>query len=77
MIVVMAYHFRFYSPHEGQKKPFFLFYSFHHVHYPHYSGEQFRNSSKRGTFGDALVSPYIIGLLDTKVYVAERSMVCS
>ena len=39
----------------GEKKPFFLFYSFHHVHYPHHSGEQFRNSSKRGTFGDALV----------------------
>lgn len=45
------------SPHitTGKGKPFFLFYSFHHVHYPHFSGEQFRNSSVRGTFGDALV----------------------
>ena len=34
--------------------PFFLFYSFHHVHFPQFSSTNFRNSSLRGAFGDSI-----------------------
>lgn len=36
--------------------PFFLYYAFHHMHAPQFAGERFYNTSKRGVFGDALVS---------------------
>jgi len=38
-----------------RSKPFFLFYSFVHLHKPQYSSERFANSSVRGTYGGSLV----------------------
>ncbi|XP_071816160.1 arylsulfatase A-like [Apostichopus japonicus] len=35
-------------------QPFFLYYAFQHTHHPKYAGKQFRNSTIRGPFGDAL-----------------------
>jgi len=35
-------------------EPFFLFYSFQHVHFPQFSSLDFRNSSLRGAFGDSI-----------------------
>ncbi|KAJ8044454.1 Arylsulfatase A [Holothuria leucospilota] len=37
-----------------QETPFFLYYAFHHMHTPIYSGENFTNKTIRGHFGDAL-----------------------
>ncbi|XP_064397200.1 arylsulfatase A-like [Halichondria panicea] len=38
----------------GSGKPFFLYYAFQHMHAPQFSGQKFRNSSKRGNYGDSL-----------------------
>jgi len=43
------------SPLPEKNKPFFLFYSFVHLHKPQYSSERFANSSVRGTYGGSLV----------------------
>lgn len=48
----------------SKRKPFFLLYSFHHMHGPQFSGDHFTNSSKRGPFGDALREvDYAVGLV--------------
>ena len=41
-------------------KPFFLYYAYHHTHLPQYAGKMYTNSTIRGKFGDALVSPVIM-----------------
>lgn len=38
----------------GSGNPFFLYYAFQHMHSPQFSGEKFRNSSVRGSYGDSL-----------------------
>jgi arylsulfatase A len=35
-------------------QPFFLYLAYHHVHYPQFAGPAFRNSSRRGSFGDSV-----------------------
>jgi arylsulfatase A len=35
-------------------RPFFLYLAYHHVHFPQFAGSAFRNTSRRGSFGDAL-----------------------
>ncbi|XP_070577434.1 arylsulfatase A-like isoform X1 [Ptychodera flava] len=35
-------------------KPFFLYYATQHTHFPNFAGKQFRNSTRRGAFGDSL-----------------------
>ena len=35
-------------------EPFFLYYSFNHVHFPQFSGPEFRNSSLGGSYGDSV-----------------------
>ena len=57
-----------------KKTPFFLFYSFHQVHFPQFSSSLFRNSSIRGSFGDSVsemdwaVGRLVKTLHDTGVY---------
>ena len=34
--------------------PFFLYYSFNHVHFPQFSGPEFRNISLGGSYGDSV-----------------------
>ena len=41
------------------QNPFFLYFAFHHTHYPQYAGEKFTKSSIRGRFGDALVGLHV------------------
>lgn len=36
-------------------KPFFLYYAFHHTHWPQFAGKRFYNSSIAGPLGDSLV----------------------
>ena len=36
------------------KRPFFLYFSFNHVHFPQFSSEQFRNFSVGGSYGDSV-----------------------
>lgn len=38
----------------GDTEPFFLYYSFNHVHFPQFSGPEFRNSSLGGSYGDSV-----------------------
>ncbi|XP_003387234.3 PREDICTED: arylsulfatase A-like [Amphimedon queenslandica] len=35
-------------------QPFFLYFAFHHTHWPQFAGKMFRNSSIAGPFGDTL-----------------------
>ena len=35
-------------------QPFFLYYAFNHVHFPQFSGPEFRNSSIGGSYGDSV-----------------------
>ena len=35
-------------------EPFFLYYSFNHVHFPQFSGPKFHNSSLGGSYGDSV-----------------------
>ena len=35
-------------------QPFFLYFSFNHVHFPQFAGPKFRNSSHAGTYGDSV-----------------------
>ena len=56
------------------ENPFFLFYSFHQVHFPQFSSSMFRNSSIRGAFGDSVsemdwaVGKLVSTLQETGVY---------
>ena len=36
------------------QQPFFLFFSFNHVHFPQFAGQEFHNSSRAGTYGDSV-----------------------
>ena len=36
------------------REPFFLYYSFNHVHFPQFSGPEYRNSSAGGSYGDSV-----------------------
>jgi arylsulfatase A len=36
------------------QKPFFLYFAFHHTHWPQFAGKQFRNASIAGPFGDTI-----------------------
>ena len=36
-------------------EPFFLYYAFHHTHWPQFAGKMFHNSSIAGPLGDSLV----------------------
>jgi len=38
-----------------EKVPYFLMYSFHHVHFPQFASRAWRNSSVRGSFGDSVL----------------------
>ena len=35
-------------------QPFFLYFSFNHVHFPQFASAQFHNSSLAGTYGDSV-----------------------
>ena len=37
-----------------EMNPFFLYFAFNHVHFPQFSGSQFRNSSSAGSYGDSV-----------------------
>ena len=36
------------------EEPFFLYYSFNHVHFPQFSSPEYRNSSVGGSYGDSV-----------------------
>ena len=38
----------------NENQPFFLYFSFNHVHFPQFSSEQFRNFSVGGSYGDSV-----------------------
>jgi arylsulfatase A len=38
----------------ASRRPFFLYLAYHHVHFPQFAGTAFRNTSRRGSFGDSL-----------------------
>lgn len=38
----------------SSETPFFLYYAFHQTHHPQFAARGFRNSTERGSFGDAL-----------------------
>ncbi|XP_053638454.2 arylsulfatase A isoform X3 [Cherax quadricarinatus] len=44
----------FISDAAASQQPFFLYFSFHHVHHPQFASEEFYGKSERGVFGDAL-----------------------
>ncbi|XP_054749201.2 arylsulfatase A-like [Lytechinus pictus] len=45
---------KYISDNAAADQPFFLYYAYHHTHHPQFAGEQFRNTTIRGTFGDSL-----------------------
>ena len=48
-------------------QPFFLYFSFNHVHFPQFAGPEFHNSSQAGTYGDSVaeMDATVGNILDT------------